>query len=165
MNYDRHPFSGSPSQRPPPETKGGSEREAAEFVGPLSADGIALARNKGRYFFLDGKGHRTGAESYDWASGFQNGVAWVRNGRSEALIDSVGKVLTDIPIQDHWPFVEGIARTSSDGMFQFIRKDGSLLTTDKFDSASDFMNGRARVRFGGETYYLHSDGTLTSFND
>ena len=126
MNYERYPLSESPSQRPPPEAEQSDAEEIAEFVGPLSNEGIALARKKRRYFFLDAKGQRTGTESYDWASGFQNGVAWVRNDGIEALIDAAGELLTTFPIQEHWSFVESIARIRREGAFQFIREDGSL---------------------------------------
>jgi hypothetical protein len=133
-----------------------------DWKSETSEDGICLAKKNDRYFYLRADGTRTGTDTYDWAAGFYDGVAWIRNGGVECLIDTDGKRLTALTIKEHYSFEDGICRVkASDGKYYFIKMDGTQLVDFGFESANDFYRGRAIVRIGGRRCALGLDGSLS----
>jgi len=80
---------------------------------------------------------------YDDAHSFNNGKAMVIRGDKYNYIDKKGKLLgdwVDYPDDYHASF--------KNGFFGFIDKNGKLVIDYKFNFASDFKNGMAKVRIG-----------------
>lgn len=168
MSFSPDILSGEGQQESKPESSGAdvghtpeyrSEPSASDYLGPFSADGIALAISNGKYMFVDRHGIPLGNDSFDWASGFERGTAWVRIGAKHFLVDKTCRPITEEGYDEHWPFVGDIARVRTGEEFAFIKRDGRVLQSG-FERASDVYNGRARVERAGVPYFLYVSGEL-----
>lgn len=143
------------SSKPPAEAESGVEQILE------GENEIGLFRQSGRYFYLRAGGERIG-DSYEWASGFFQGRAWVRDAGVYTLIDTGGKRLTNENIVERWSPEDGFSRVRmADGTYNFVRYlDGGLLSPRRLERANDFYKGRAIVRVAGRRWVLTPDGKL-----
>lgn len=61
-------------------------------------------------------------------------------------------------------FCEGYAVVEKNGKYNWINKNGRLLSSDRwFDQAYDFSGGKARCKLGSRTYYVDKNGKQMNY--
>lgn len=116
--------------------------------------------------FIDYNGDiKIDLSEYDDAASFYQGKAMVIKGDKYNYIDKKGK------LQGDWiEFPDDYHAVFNKGLFGFVDKNGELVIDYKYNFASDFKNGLAKVRIGdrttGKIAYINRHGNYqTKFYD
>ncbi len=135
-----------------------------DFSKGLSAVRIGRNRKEAKWGFIDRDGKVIIPILYDDAKSFSEGLACVRKDNKWGYIDKQGDVV--IPLSDYFrcsSFKEGRARVEKwvdrDSRIGFIDKNGKVVILIKYQSAMDFNNGLAHVKYQGKWGYIDKNGT------
>jgi hypothetical protein len=135
---------------------------ASDFMEGVVRVGIRNGDNF-KFGFINKEGKEITPIKYDGASNFKDGFALLRLNGKYGIIDITGKEIilkyNDISISH---CNEGIAKVKQNGKFGYINKEGKEITSIKYDHASDFMEGVARVGIrNGDNFkfgYINKEG-------
>ncbi len=100
-----------------------------------------------RMGYLNRQGEVVIEPRFEFGSYFREGRAYIRRKNRYGAIDSSGKVVIKPLFLGAFMFHEGLAvvRLSPTDRFSFIGRDGEQVIPERFDHASSFKNGYARV--------------------
>lgn len=85
---------------------------------------------------------------------------------SWCIINKNGRCVSGIIIADCIEsFSEGFARVQKDDKWYYVNTDGTFLTQHGFNSASDFINGYARIQIDNRDGILDRNGTIYWCNE
>jgi WG containing repeat len=130
------------------------------------ADGYARARIGELYTFLDAEGQEFSHYFYN-AYDFAEGYAPVLDRRGWFYISGPDTGIPDRPrlFQEAYPFRDGLARVRKNDAYSFITPAYLADTTrtdfapfGRYEQASDFENGRAKVRLNGRSFFINEQG-------
>ncbi|AYA37671.1 WG repeat-containing protein [Hymenobacter oligotrophus] len=129
------------------------------------AGGYARVRIGDLYTFIDEEGAEFSHYFYN-AYDFAEGYAPVLDGRGWYYISGPDAGVPDQPrlFQEAYPFRNGLARVRLDGAYTFITPkhltdpERSLEPFGRYEHATDFAEGRARVQQNGRTFFIDEDG-------
>lgn len=112
--------------------------------------------------FIDRNGDILIKLKFLWCSNFQEGFTYVGNNFYSKVYNRKGKcVMTSFRYEDIDYFSEGLAAVDNRrGKFGYIDTTGKLVIKLKFDFASEFKNGLARVEIGEKSGYINKKGVL-----
>lgn len=103
--------------------------------------------------FIDKNGNWAIEPKFKLANTFNNGKAKVLLRNNFDYIDKNGKIL-----EEELNFSEGLAIIEQNGKYVFVDKNNNIAIEDKFDYASNFENGLAKVWQKNELYYINQKG-------
>jgi hypothetical protein len=125
-------------------------------------DRLALVRQGGSWYWLDGEGHRLarlgGFETY---VSHRQGVAIFQDQRIlTTCLDLSGKQLAQAPGEVFPPLEAGLPYGFQDlhGAAWFRRPDGSALTAQVYEEVWPFLEGLGRFKVGGRMGALDAEG-------
>lgn len=81
-----------------------------------------------------------------------DGVSW--------LVGRGGERICNADYEQIMSCSDGLLAVRSNGRYGFLRRDGSVAIEPKFDDASSFCDGMARVRIGTEQFVIDIDGAI-----
>lgn len=124
------------------------------FEGLLSfREGLAAARRKGVWGFVDGSGQFVIQPQFQRVESFSDGLALVELRDGRGYIDKTGKVVLRMPGERLSSFSEGRAVVWDEmGQHRFIDRTGELALPGRFVAAAGFRNGLAHVKLSGNYY-------------
>lgn len=91
--------------------------------------------------------------------------AWyISEGEQYGLINREGEFIIE-PLygcldENGTPFIEDVAAVAIDGLWGYIRKDGTFEIEPRWDEADSFCNGLARVESNGMMHYIDHSGRV-----
>ena len=150
----------------------GAVDEDGQEVVPLAYDalngfagGYARVRVGDLYTFVDAEGREFNHYFYN-AYDFAEGYAPVLDRRGWFYVSGPDAGVPARPriFQEAYPFREGLARVRTGGTYTFITPDYLTDSTrgsepfGRYDQATDFADGRARVRQNGRRFVIDRDG-------
>ncbi|KUG08004.1 WG repeat-containing protein [Solirubrum puertoriconensis] len=129
------------------------------------AGGYARVRVGDLYTFIDEDGQEFSHYFYN-AYDFAEGYAPVLDRRGWFYISGPDAGVPDNPrlFQEAYPFRNGLARVRLNGTYTFITPkhltdpERSLEPFGRYEQATDFVDGRARVRQDGRSFFIDEDG-------
>ena len=144
------------------------------------SEGLAVAMLDKRYFFIDRNGNRISDKTYDDLDSFSEGLARFTVGDKFGFIDKNEKIVIKPKFSlgsfmslfgaggfsSGMHIVEfGIADPKnllSSGKLGYIDKTGNVVINPKFDSASQFKNGKAIVELDKKYFLINVKGDRIS---
>ena len=127
-----------------------------------SSDGLVMVVVGNDRFFYASDGQKLFAVEFDEIGPFDDGLAFFRQGVSEAAkygyLDRTGAVIV-LPIYDFAQrFYEGLAVVCRDGMWGYINSLGQEVIPPRYEAAVRFSEGLAAVAKGGKTGFIDYEG-------
>lgn len=131
-----------------------------KYVGPYSFGLMPAMVDKGKWIFLDARGHQGIDKVFEAAFPFTEGKASVQIGGKFGFIDLFGHIVIKPLYERAYEFSEGLAAVWVDGKWGFINHHGKMVIKPQFDSLpnSGFMNGLAEVEVAGKRGYIDKRG-------
>ena len=140
-------------------------------------DGLALVKLNGKYGFVNKEGKEIISLKYDDAGNFKEGLAPVKLNNKWGYINIEGKEVIPLKFDSTFPeyFNEGLAKVkkeidrikTDDSLFSvhiykygFINKEGKEVIPFKYDDASDFSEGLARVLLNHKEGFINKEGKV-----
>lgn len=121
-----------------------TQEQALEALGAVADD---YKESRYRWGFMDQQGKIVILDRFDEVRPFSDSLALVRLSGRWGYIDHAGEWVVENKYRAAWPFEQAIARVQNDeGLFGFIKKDGTMLIDFQWQEASDFHEGLAVVR-------------------
>lgn len=133
-------------------------------IGPFS-DGVACAKLDNIYGYIDTLGYPVVPFVYAYGTDFCSGVAVVKKGDKKYVIDRNNKtIISDVNAGN---FREGIAIFNNYGkpgvsktLWGYIDKTGKIIVDLKYEEASEFRDGMAKVKENGKYGYIDKTGKM-----
>lgn len=125
-------------------------------------EGLAAAKLKGKWGFINVKGEWVIAPKFDWTMDFVDGLVLVNlggtpntrasvDGGKYGFVDRTGRFVIPPKFDAAgWSFNEGLAQVSLDGKWGYIDRTGNFVITPQFAWADQFQDGYAWVNLGGK---------------
>ncbi len=130
-------------------------------TGTETAGQPVLAERGGRWGFTCAQGGFAVAPVWDEALNFSESLAAVRLGRAWYFIDTAGRVSVACPqAAQVKSFSCGLAAVQIGGRWGYIDRRGETAIDARFDRASSFRNGRARVEADGREFEIDTEGNI-----
>jgi hypothetical protein len=170
VTYRKHVF----------DTEGKKLGHDADEVGVFSG-GLAPARKKKLWGYLDHSMKWAIEPRFDLADGFSDGMAAVGTLTAEAkenmkkrrygardktwdytwgFIDRTGAVVIESKYENAWRFSEGLASVCSGGKWGYIDKEGTMVIPPAYDYAWPFSEGMGRILVGEKQGFVSREGKL-----
>ena len=109
----------------------------------------AFKSDKELWGYKDASGKEIIPAKYNYAWGFNEGIARVRNKKMKyGFIDITGKEVIPAKYDETKDFYEGLAAVNLDNKWGFIDRTGKIIIPLKFDEVGYFSEGLAKVRVG-----------------
>ena len=142
-------------------------REAEPFQ-----DGLAAVKVNDGWGFIDHAGKLVVPPRFDWTYGFSEGLAYVRAGRKDVVIDNAGKALSEgyidtagnvaFRMPTGWgngmAFKEGLAPASFRDKMGYLDRAGHVAIQPKFRVTLGFVEGLAPSFLGDSCGYIDHQG-------
>ena len=113
---------------------------------------------KGKYGYVDERGHWVIQPRFDDASSFSEGLTRVKTNGKWGFIDKRGNFAIQPRFDDASSFSEGLAKVKTNEKWGFIDKQGDFAIQPRFDDASSFSEGLARVKTNGKYSFINKQG-------
>ena len=143
----------------------------------FSPEGIAAVADEKSWYYIDKKGKKliTPLLFDNGPDYFSEGLARFTAHDKIGFFDKHGEVIIEARFDFAWPFHEDLAVVCMGcrkvpyneeywkmigGQWGYINKKGNIVIPLKFESASRFENGKARVKFNGKKIYIDKKGNL-----
>lgn len=127
--------------------------------GSSFSENLATVKQNGKWGYIDKSGKTFLPFIYDETNFFKDGLAFVSQNGEWNLIDKTGTAKFKIECKRVWAFVDGWALVENkSGSYNFIDKDGKMISTKNFDDARPFSEGLASVRLGGKWGFIDKSG-------
>lgn len=121
------------------------------YIAWFSDDVIVVAVDRDEYSFLDRTGKQLTEKSFDYLSGFSEGLSFARIDDKVGFIDKQGDFVIETGFKSALPFSEGLAGAEDNvGKYGFIDKSGKWVIQPKYGWVSSFQNGFALVAPNGD---------------
>lgn len=115
----------------------------------------------GDTYFMDDKGNLAEIKGLISKNTAYNESINIYETYSYKYINAQGQEVLDLKYYDAaYPFQEGLAKIKKDGQYNFIDKNGKVISKMWYDQAGNFEDGKAWVVTGEDYYYLAKDGSL-----
>ena len=117
------------------------------------SEGLAAVKIDTLWGFIDINGNWKIKPKYRLANSFNSGKAKVLVRNNFEHIDKEEKI-----IEEEFEYSEGLAAVEQNGKYVFVDKNGNIAINDRFDYATNFENGLAKVWRENELYYINKSG-------
>ncbi|MCU0445892.1 MAG: WG repeat-containing protein [Microscillaceae bacterium] len=135
-----------------------------ESGGSFSENRAWVIQN-GKRGFIDPNGKAITPLKYEGTRNFSNGMAWVLNNALVGFVNLEGKEVIPLQYTGAWDFSEDLAGAISGGKVGFIDKTGNWVIRPQFDDIdSSFVNGVAKVKQNGISFFINRQGQKVSEN-
>jgi hypothetical protein len=130
----------------------------------------------GKFGFMDRSGRIVVEAKYQYAVGFREGLAAVRENGMFGFINEAGEMVIAPQFRSAFSsvFVDGLAAVAPQTVWGYVDRSGKLVIPPQFERASDFREGLAAVQLEGRWGFIDRTGKLvappqykaaTAFND
>lgn len=130
------------------------------FVSVISAQELALVREKGDIGFIDKSGAFVVEPQFKSARSFSEGYAGVEKKNSWGFVNTSGEWVIDAIYERVKDFNSGYALVLKDGKWNYIDKQGIVLSTPETDKYFDFQEGVAFFRQSDKVGLIGIDGKV-----
>lgn len=127
--------------------------DAADF-----SDGLAAARESGKWGFVDTSGNWKIRPKYEVAAPFRDGLALVKQDGRYGYVDKRGTPVVPLSYDDASHFAEGLAAVKKDDKWGFIDTKGKVVISISLTEVGSFADGLARVKQGESWGYIDKTG-------
>ncbi len=122
-------------------------------------NGLACANFNGKWGIIDSMGHIVIPHKYLNISNFSEGKCLVEDfDQNVFYINQKGEKLFNCPTSDCYKFKNGLARYIEDGVTYFMDEKGKKNENFRFSSATDFVDGFARVQMVDQYGVINKEG-------
>lgn len=122
-----------------------------DYVSDFS-EAIAIILKMGKYYYIDTSGAIIIDKAFDDASSFQNGTAAVMIDSLWGVIDKSGEFIIEPKYLRIWNNSNGFFRIFDGKNYSFINNREINIFKQSFETANDFSEGFAAVKFGEFDY-------------
>ncbi len=127
-----------------------------EYASTMNNNRAAVVKDE-KWFLINEKGESINSQAYydvlldEKEIAYRNDRIFVSKEEGKyILVDGVGKQVGSLVFEDAYPFMsDGFASVKIDGRWNFINKDGKLVSNKSYDGAKSFSNGLAAVCVDG----------------
>jgi hypothetical protein len=126
---------------------------------------LALIRGwDGKFGFMDRSGRVVIEAKYQYAVGFREGLAAVRENGLFGFINEAGEMVIPLQFRSAFSsvFVDGLAAVAPQSAWGYIDRTGKLVIPPQFEKASDFREGLAAVQLEGKWGFIDRAGKLVA---
>jgi hypothetical protein len=118
----------------------------------------------GKFGFMDRSGRIVVEPKYQYAVGFREGLAAVRENGLFGFINEAGEMVIPPQFRSAFSsvFVEGLAAVAPQSAWGYIDRTGKLVIPAQFAKASDFSEGLAAVQLEGHWGFIDRTGKLVA---
>jgi hypothetical protein len=117
------------------------------------SEGLAAVKIDTLWGYINTEGNWQIKPKYKSANNFNNGIAKVLLENTFEYINSGEKIINEI-----MEYSEGLAIIEKNGKYVFADKSNNIVIDDRFDYATNFENGLAKVWKNNELYYINKNG-------
>lgn len=133
-----------------------------EYASTFSNQTAAVKQN-GSWHFIDTTGHQIGESVYEDVildeenRATNKGRAFVREGKSCYMVDTAGKKISQLALEDAKPFyTDGFTAVKADGLWGFMGTDGKMYIEPQYEDARSFGNSVGAVCVDGLWGFVNS---------
>ena len=124
-------------------------------MGAFSEGLAAVAKQDGKYGYIDASCQMVIPAGFDYAYSFSEGLAAVHFGDwstgKGGFIDKTGQLVVQPVYDDCYGFSEGLAAVEKNGLWGFIDKTGREVVPPAYNDVGPFSEGLAMVGVGDDT--------------
>jgi hypothetical protein len=126
---------------------------------------LAIIRGwDGKFGFMDRSGRVVVEAKYQYAYGFREGLAAVRENGLFGFINEAGEMAIPPRFRSAFSsvFVDGLAAVAPEAAWGYIDRSGKFVIPPQFERASDFREGLAAVQLEGSWGFIDRTGKLVA---
>jgi WG repeat protein len=126
---------------------------------------LAIVRGwDGKFGFMDRSGRIVVEPKYQYAVGFHEGLAAVRENGLFGFINESGEMVIPPQFRSAFSsvFVDGLAAVAPQNVWGYIDRAGKFAIPPRFEKASDFREGLAAVQIEGRWGFIDRTGKLVA---
>lgn len=126
--------------------------------------GTQIVERQGKFFLIQKNGKISVDDYYDFIRSTEEGISLVQRDDTYNILDEyTGKLISSEWFKGVSIFVDGVCKVcNNEGAFNFLRKDGTLLSETWFDGCGNFTGNFAKVQACGKSNYLTKSGQIVS---
>lgn len=122
------------------------------------ADGLAPAKDRGLWGYVNGDGSWKVKPAFDAAGPFYEGLARVKKGEHYGFVNKQGVMVIAPTLDDAHDFSSGLAAAKKENTWGYIDAKGIFAVAPKYGEAGEFHDGRAPVKLGEAWGFIDAKG-------
>ncbi|MEA5010820.1 MAG: WG repeat-containing protein [Angelakisella sp.] len=127
-------------------------------------NGSAVVKRDGKMFHIRSDGSAISATGkYDEVWRFSDGYATVRIGDKYGYVDTSGKEVIPVTLEDVWSFGDGLTPAKLTDKWGYLDAQNQTAIGAQWDECYKFYDGVAKFRQDGKFGYLNTSGTVLVF--